>query len=324
MPNLSPSAKEIVQAFQKHGVDFKLYRNWERGRSWAGPDGSRGLLGAVVHHTSTSSATGSKGCPTLEWASAPFPGDPLPACNAIIGRGPGDTYILAAGSAYHCGDGGPFPGIGVSSRGFSGQFRLWGIELDDPGTSTSSLTEYQVENAAKMLSALAELCGWDKNLSTVITHKCWTDGCHGVNPKGPSPAVGRKNDTIDGAWRQFPGDPKPKAYNAPWWREQVKARLVPPMWDGTVPSLMAVNKARTDGAANAAVWRLACKLYDIGMWADSGSKPAARGVQTYPSRSVAKYRAAVGLGGGNGFSSKVQKRLFGIEKPGLPKWSPIT
>jgi hypothetical protein len=315
MPNPNPSPKEIVQAFQKHGVDFKLYKNWDRGRAWSGPDGSKGLLGAVVHHTSTATATGSKGCPSLEWASAPFPGDPLPACNAIVGRGPGDTYILAAGSAYHCGDGGPFPGIGVSSRGFSGQFRLWGIEIDDPGTSTKSLTDYQIDNTAKMLAALAELCGWKSDMSTVITHKCWTDGCHGVNPNGPSPCLGRKNDTLDGDWQAFPGDPKPKPYNAPWWRERAKGSLVPPMWDGTVPSRAAVEKSRTDDAANTASWRLACKLYDIGMWADEGAKPKKKGVQPYPAKSVAKYRGSLGFDGGDSFSEKVQKKLFGTDKP---------
>lgn len=315
MPSRNPSAKEIIQAFQKHGVDFKLYKNYDRGRQWAGPDGSDGLLGAVVHHTSTASAVGSKGCPSLEWAANPFPGDPLPACNAIVGRGPGDTYILATGSAYHCGDGGPFPGIGVSSRGFSGQFRLWGIEIDDPGTSTKSLTDYQIDNTAKMLAALAELCGWKSDMSTVVTHKCWTDGCHGVNPKGPSPCVGRKNDTIDGDWQEFPGSDKPKPYNAPWWRERAKGKLVPPMWDGTIPSLAAIKASIEPAAATTAAWRVACRLYDTGLWRESDAKPKKRGVQLYPSKSVAAWRGELGYDGGEGFSERMQKKLFGAAKP---------
>lgn len=316
MPTPDPKPADIVKAFQAKGVDFQTVKNWDtRGRSWAGPDGSKGLLGAVVHHTATASAVGAKGCPTLEWANNPFPGDPLPACNIIVGRGPGDTYLLSSGSAYHCGDGGPFPAIGVSERGFHGQFRLWGIEIDDPGTSPTSLTDYQIDNTAKILAALGDLCGWDNDFSTVVTHKCWTDGCHGVNPNGPSPCLGRKNDTLDGEWAQYPVPKGSRPYNAEWWRERAKGKLVAPMWDGTVPSMAAVQSARTDGVANTGTWRVACKLYDIGMWADAGAKPKKRGIQTYPSKSLAKYRGELGMDGGDGFSEKVSKKLFGMVKP---------
>lgn len=314
--NPNPSPSQVLAALRDFGVDVKTYKGWDtRGRAWKGPDGSPGLLGAVVHHTATASAIGSSGCPTLEWAAAPFGWNDYPACNAIVGRGPGDTYLLSAGSAYHCGDGGPFPAIGVTERGYHGQFRLWGIEIDDPGTSPSSLTDYQIDNTAKMLSAIGQLAGWDSSFSTVITHKCWTDGCHGVNPKGPSPCVGRKNDTLDGAWGQYPVPAGVKPYNAEYWRDRAKGKLIPPMWDGTVPSLAAVQKGREEDAANRAVWRLACKLYDVGMWADAGAKPAKFGVQKYPANSVAKYRGWLGFDGGDGFSAKVQKKLFGVEKP---------
>ena len=109
--------------------------------------------------------------------------------------------------------------------------------------------------------------------------------------------------------------PGARPYNAEWWRERAKGRLIPPMWDGTVPMRSAVDQARASDAANKATWRLACKLYDVGMWKDSGAKPAKQGVQKYPAASVAAYRGWLGYDGGDSFSARVQKKLFGVDKP---------
>jgi hypothetical protein len=307
----NPSPSQILAALRGAGVDVKPYKNWDTiGRPWKGPDGSPGLTGAVVHHTATASATGSKGAPSLYWAVTAYD---RPVCNLLVGRGPGDTYLLSAGSAYHCGDGGPVPALGVPSRGFLGQTRFFGIEIDDPGKTASSMTPYQIENTARTLAALAELCDWDVD-KAIGTHKCYTDGCHGWNPKGPSATLGRKNDTIDGPWRSYPGNPNPEPYNAPWWREQTKMWMEPPVtWDGTVPTLRAVQRAEDKQGANRATWRVACRLFDLGF---KQSQPAEVGRQRYPSAAIVRFRRQHGIEDVTGeYDRATHRLLFGKDKP---------
>ena len=305
MSNTNPTPSQLLAALIKHGVKVKTYKGWDSvGRPWRGPDGSPGLTGSVVHHTSTASATGSKGTPSLGWAVTAYD---LPVCNMLIGRD--EVWLLSAGSAYHCGDGGPVPELGVPSRGFLGQTRFFGIELDDPGVKTDSLTAFQVDQCARTLAALAELAGWDLN-KAVGTHKCYTDGCHGWNRRGPSATVGRKNDTIDGAWREFPGSDKPKPYNAPFWRAAAKAAGVTDLWDGTVPARAAVVKSADEGVANKAAWRLACRLHDLGFKDDV----APVGKQQYPTNAVARFREAKGLGRAGTYSQRTEQALFGKSK----------
>ena len=306
-----PSPSQMLAALMDYGVDVKTYKGWDTiGRPWRGPDGSPGLTGAVVHHTATASATGSQGCPSLYWAVTAYD---KPVCNLIVGRGPGDTYLLSSGSAYHCGDGGPVPALGVPSRGFLGQTRFFGIEIDDPGVKASSLTAYQIENVGRTLAALADLCDWDLDIA-VGTHKCYTDGCHGWNPKGPSPCLGRKNDTIDGPWRSYPGSSNPEPYNAPWWREQAKSWAQKPQtWDGTVPSLAVVQKADAEGLRNKATWRVACRLFDLGFMQ---ARPREAGAQKYPAAAVIRFQKAQGWKDPHGnFSANTQRRMFGKVKP---------
>lgn len=305
-----PTPSQILAALRDFGVDVKTYKGWDTiGRPWKGPDGSPGLTGAVVHHTSTASATGSSGCPSLYWAVTAYD---KPVCQMIVGRGPSDTYLLSAGSGYHCGDGGPVPALGIPSRGYLGQTRLFGIEIDDPGLTASSITPYQIEQVGRTLAALADLCGWDLDKS-ILTHKCYTDGCHGANPNGPSPCLGRKNDTIDGPWRAYPGDPNPEPYNAPWWREQARQWLgAPTTWDGTVPGFAAIKRSET-GEPNRASWRLACRLFDLGF----RPRPAAEeGRQQYPAPAVERFREAQGLPNVTGeYDRLTHRRIFGKDKP---------
>lgn len=311
MSNNNPTPSQVLAALRDRGVDVQTYKGWDTiGRPWKGPDGSPGLTGAVVHHTATASAVGSSGCPSLYWAVTAYD---RPVCNLIVGRGPGDTYLLSAGSAYHCGDGGPVPALGIPSRGFLGQTRLFGIEIDDAGKTASTLTPYQIENVGRTLAALADLAGWDVD-KAVGTHKCYTDGCHGWNPQGPSPCLGRKNDTIDGPWRAYPGESNPEPYNAPWWREQTKRWMKPPAtWDGTVPSMAVVQKADREGLANKATWRVACRLFDLGF----KERPAtAIGKQQYPAAAVIRFQVAQGWQNPSGsFGPNTQKRMFGKIKP---------
>lgn len=314
MSNTNPTPSEVLVALRDHGVDIQTYRGWRtKGRPWKtseDPNGPGGLFGVVNHHTAAASASLRNPAPSLDWCANAFS---RPACNVLVGKKPGFTYLLASGSVFHPGDGGPFPAIGIHGTGNMGYYRLFGIEVEDPGLKPGTITDYQIENTARINAALWDLCGWP-DPKRIITHKCWTDGCHGVNPNGPSKYVGRKNDTIDGAWRQYPGDPHPAEYNAPFWRQKAavyRKRL--PTWDGTVPTVAAVQRAEaTEGLANKAAWRVACRLYDLGYRRDP-ARP--QGIQSYPRNAVAKFRVAQGWEAKNGaYGDRVSRRLFGKTK----------
>ena len=203
MTTTSPTPQQVVDAIRDHGVPLRLYRGWDtRGRDW----GSYGGLQACVnHHTSTASATGSTGAPSLEWCvTATSRG----AANMLIGRGRDDVWMITAGSAFHSGNGGPWPALGVEA-GNTLHTRAFGIEIDDPGVRIGSMTDTQVEMTGRVNAALMDLCGWSPD--RIITHQSWTDGIDGVNPGGHSPYTGRKNDTLRPADGIGP-------YSATFWR----------------------------------------------------------------------------------------------------------
>ena len=301
----APTPSQILAALRDHGVDVRTYKGWDtRGGRWGAYGG--GLDGIVMHHTSTASATGSKGCPTLYWCAETYD---WAIANMIIGRGPGDTYLLSGNVAYHSGDGGPWPAIGINRAANVGHHQLFGVEIDDPGVKMT-MTDYQVENAARTAAALWDLCGWPDD-KRIVTHQAWTDGSYGVNPKGPSPYFGRKGDSLHKSWQEFPGSTKAENYNPVFWREQAaKYRAKPALWDGTVPRREAVLKSAETGIANRAAWRLACRLYDLGV----GEKPARPGQQTYPAKAVAEMQAKWGWKPTGAYSEKTERRIWNKAK----------
>lgn len=211
MPNPSPS--DILNALTAGGVRVKTVKGWNtRGRPWnySGP----GLVGVMLHHTSTSSATGPTGCPSLEWCCNW--GGNYPFANAIISRD-GILYLLSALSAWHSGKGGAWNSAGVPRD--SGHYSTFGIEIDDPGVRKGTITPAQIATAAKTAAALQKLCKWPA-LTRVITHYNWTNGSGGVMTgyRGPQdalcedgtpkknvlPTIGRKVDTLESHdfWRK--------------------------------------------------------------------------------------------------------------------------
>lgn len=314
MQMANPSPAEIRQALLDFGIDVKFYKGWDTiGRPWQGPDGSPGLTGGVIHHTANPNAkTGGSINGVLGWAVTAYD---KPVCNMLVGKDPAQgVWLLSSGSVYHCGDGGPVPALGIPSRGYLGQTRLFGIEIDDPGVKIGTITDYQIENTAKTMAALGELCGWDVDKS-ILTHKCYTDGCHGANPNGPSPCIGRKNDTLEGNWATWPGDQTPAPYNALWWREKVSSYMTPRAWDGTIPSRTAALKSAQEGIANKAAWRLACKLHDAGVLRKD---PEPIGTQKYPIKAVIRYQKEIGIKQDrqDGLPNKTTWiALFGKDKP---------
>jgi len=212
MATKTPTYAQIKKAFIDHGVNFKEMKNSTTiGRPW---DAANPLVGHVHHHTSTPSATGSTGCPTLEWIMTAFN---KPAANAIIGR-EGIVYVCSWGSCWHSGLGGPWKSRGLG-EGNVGHVRLWGTEIDDPGTN-KTITTKQIESIGRMDAAFISLCGWDEY--ALINHADWTDaGKWLMNPAGKAdgPAGrydGRKNDTL----RQY--------YPASFWRANAKKYILGP------------------------------------------------------------------------------------------------
>lgn len=206
MATKTPTYGQIKQAFIDHGVNFKEMKNCTTiGRPW---DAANPLVGHVHHHTSTPSATGDTGCPTLEWIMTAFS---KPAANAIIGRD-GVVYVCSWGSCFHSGLGGPWKSRGLG-EGNVGHYRLWGTEIDDPGIG-KTITAKQIESIGRMDAAFQKLCGWDDY--ALINHADWTDaGKWLMNAQGQADGPtgrynGRKNDTL----REF--------YPASFWRTNAK------------------------------------------------------------------------------------------------------
>lgn len=302
-----PTPSQMLAAFLDHGVDLKTYKGWDtRGGTWGAYGG--GLDGIIFHHTSTPSATGSSGAPTLYWCAQTYP---WAISNVLVGRGPGDTYFLSANPSYHSGDGGPWPAIGIDQAANVGHHQLFGVEIDDAGLGYT-LTDYQIENTARIGAALWDLCDWPEDGSRLATHQAWTDGSYGVNPDGPSPYLGRKGDTIHGGgWAEYPGEKKASGYNPIFWREQAtKYRIGARTWDGTVPTREAVLRSISERKANAAAWRLACRLYDMGY----GVIPLPKGQQTYPADAVSAIQRKWGWSGSGGYSDRTHKRIWAKAK----------
>jgi hypothetical protein len=299
-------ASQMLAAFRDHGADIKTYKNWDtRGGRWKNghPDAY------MLHNTATASAVGTSGCPTLYWAAHTYD---WAISNVIIGRGPGDTYFLSANPSYHSGDGGPWPEIGIHSAANVGHMQIFGVEIDDPGRTTT-LTSYQVENAARIGAALWDLYGWPDD-KRIVTHQAWTDGSYGVNPNGPSPYRGRKGDTLHKNWSEYPGSNAIEFYNPNFWRAEAakyrynaKTRL----WDGTIPKQEAIHRAVDNNLANMAVWRLAAHLYDLGY---KLSPPANPGQQKYPARAVANIQAKWGWKPTGNYTERTHLRIWNKAK----------
>lgn len=261
MATKTPTYGQIKQAFIDHGVNFKEMKGATTiGRPW---DTENPLVGHVHHHTSTPSATGDTGCPTLEWIMTAFN---KPAANAIIGRD-GVVYVCSWGSCWHSGLGGPWKSRGLG-EGNVGHLRLWGTEIDDPGTS-KTITAKQIESMGRIDAALMAVAGWDEY--ALVNHCDWTDaGKWLMNPNGVAdgPAgryEGRKDDTL----RQY--------YPASFWRANAKKYVIgpkPPTPTPTpTPKPVLVNKVWVKtvqpGKRNSQVYTVVNALKKEGLYVGS-------------------------------------------------------
>lgn len=293
----NPTAAEIRQAFIDHGVDATFYQGWDRnGNSW-----SNGLQAIVIHHTANPNA----GKPgnfknILYWCTNAF--KPYMVSNQLAGKHPGENYILSAGGTYHSGLGGPWSAVGVGV-GNTLHWRAWGIEIDDAGTS-NTINAYQIEQVARTIASFWDLCDWPDDGSRIVTHGDWTDSGPYLNEPNYGPHRYRKNDTL----RQF--------YDQNFWRkEAAKYRLGAETWDGTVPSRAAATRSMTEKLNSKAAWRVACRLYDLGL---TKKKPKALGEQPYPAAAVKRFQQDLNIPVERKDGSPNKKtwiKLFGKDKP---------
>lgn len=204
-----PKNIEVYQALKDHGVPVQLVKGWDTaGVPWPRTGGIKAL---IAHHTGTKSAVGPVGHPTLGYVTNHFS---RPAANMLVGRSKPEVYLIAAGATFHCGDGGP--AFGVIPAGNQWQ-SIFGVEIDAHPGNKDYITDAQVENMARIAAAVLDLAGLPTG--RIMTHACWTNGCHGVNMHHKNATFGRKADTREGpaAW---PGNPAPHDHNAPFWRAQ--------------------------------------------------------------------------------------------------------
>ena len=291
-----PTAKEIQKALIDHGVNAKFYKGWDqKGRSW-----DNGMQACVVHHTSTASAREGNGAPSLYWAVSAYA--PMAVANQLVGKDKNTNWYLSAGATYHSGDGGPWSAVGVGVGNVL-HWRAWGIEIDDPGRG-KSINSYQIEQVARTLAALWDLNEWPEDGSRIITHGDWTDSGPYLGEKNYGPFRYRKNDTL----RQY--------YDHDFWRAEArKYRIKNKQWDETIPSRRAADVAIEKDIANKASWRVACRMYDLGV---SPYVPEKLGVQKFPSRDIKRYQRSLNLskelrtGRPN---AETWKALFGKDKP---------
>lgn len=269
----NPTPQEIQKALVEHGVDAKFYKDWDKkGQAW-----SNGLQACVVHHTSTASAREGNGAPSLYWAVTAYA--PMAVANQLVGKDKGSNWYLSAGGTYHSGDGGPWSAVGVGVGNVL-HWRAWGIEIDDPGQG-KTINAYQVEQVARTLAALWDLCEWPEDGSRIITHGDWTDSGPFLGEKNYGPFRYRKNDTL----RQY--------YDQNFWRAEArKYRIKNKTWDGTIPSRKAAETALDRDAANKATWRVACRMHDLGV---SRYVPEKLGVQKFPSKDIKRYQRSINL-----------------------------
>lgn len=223
MGNTNPSSQEVRDALRDYKVDFKTIGPWDTvGNPWNATGG--GLYGCIMHHTG-SAATGYSGAPALTWMRTAYD---KPACNILIGRGKGDTYLLAARAVYHSGLGGPWPAIGINSAGYGAEARTFGVEIEGTTAygnipeSRPYFTEYQEENAARVAAALWDLCGWPKDGSRIVTHGDWTDSGKYLGANNYGPYRGRKTDT------------RRSTHSGKYWRK-LAAKYLNPSNEGSEP-----------------------------------------------------------------------------------------
>ena len=117
-----------------------------------------------------------------------------------------------------------------------------------------------------------------------------------------------KIDKCDRTFRRWGADYKGWSAWTPFG-EMNLATSTPPLWDGQVPSMEGVFNAMNHGYANPQAHRLACRLYDLGMFS---GHPAEPGVQKYPVKAVGNLQVAAdwAVNPEGAYSSELHDKVF--------------
>lgn len=190
----TPTAQQVADSLEKWIQSKRQPLEYEAGWSTRGRPWSNGIRATTVHHWA------GVGDGAAAWMAQQGTSD-YPYCNIIVRRD-GRVRLLSALSAWHCGVGGPYGKAGIPKD--AGHLMMFGIEMEGPESVTpygeDDMTEIQWKRVAQINCAIREVAGpvAFPGFNRVISHQCWTDGCHGVS-KTPLPSVGRKNDV----WRDI-------------------------------------------------------------------------------------------------------------------------
>lgn len=290
-----PTIKEMRAAFKDHGVVFVeqpgatvRFRNGDADDPWFA-----GLRAATEHHTA--------GVNSLTWlmnSSGTYP-----FCNALVNNGKyngknvdGRAQILSWGSVWHSGWGGPWKGIAAED---SLHLVSFGIENESRGT-LADMTDAMLETNGRMLAAFVQLGMPIKNIHR---HADWTDATGPVTgplrsrPGWPNTTKGRKIDT------------RQEWYPTKRWVDLAKKYEIKETWDGNVPQYDRVVAGQTMPWPNrTALWRVQCRLYDLGFRAGPPVPPP--NGPKYPTAAITKFQKAQGWAGSGKYNKKTHAALF--------------
>jgi N-acetyl-anhydromuramyl-L-alanine amidase AmpD len=267
------TADQFKKAIDGAGIEsVKYWSGWKnewRGMKWKGKNKNPQFL--VLHHTAGASTSSTdpkhKGNQTsADEGQAKFVNrhpsfDPsLPASQFTLRRS-GHLDVNTFNVCYHAGEG-SFKGTEWSGHNVpdnAGNSYGLGIEIVSKGIE-DDLCEAQWQTLAKLAVALKDLYGW-KDTSTYFfpRHRDWAPK-RKVDIKASNKRVQKKFDEYAG------------------------------QWDGHTPDYDVLKKGDMDRTlASKAVWRLSCRLADIG-YGGKNWKPELYS-QTWPVKAMEQYNA---------------------------------
>jgi N-acetylmuramoyl-L-alanine amidase len=197
----------IANRLRAKGLKVVEVAGWQtRGSSSFNPKGF------VWHHTAGPSRGNAPSLTICTYGRAGLAG---PLCNVFQARD-NTIYVVAAGRANHAGEG--------SWKGLSGNSSVYGLEIENVGTSAEPWRQDQLDTAAKVAAALAGSPGlschhkeWTRrkiDMHTVggLDMRARTDKA--LNPPAPKPPTGgvkpqESEDTMATAYLRLdqPGNP---------------------------------------------------------------------------------------------------------------------
>lgn len=153
---------------KKHGLKIEKVAGWQT----RGHPGTFAPRGVIFHHTASSRKGGN--APALGIVTVGRSDLPGPLSQFVVGRD-GTVFFVAAGRAYHAGEGGPLKGIPEDD----GNSYLIGVECENDGIGEP----WPKEQKRAIGTLFAVLCKrMDVGARMVIGHKEWTS--RKIDPAG--------------------------------------------------------------------------------------------------------------------------------------------